>query len=81
LDSLYFSLITLTTVGYGDFSPTKPLAKIFTMVYILVGIGVLIVFIEKLARSMMEERQPRFRRASSPDDDDSGQDTSSSPER
>ena len=39
LDSLYFSVITLTTVGYGDFSPKTTPGKIFTMIYILVGLG------------------------------------------
>lgn len=56
LDSLYFSVITLTTIGYGDLSPTTPASKIFTMCYILVGIGVLVVFVEKLARHAIEGR-------------------------
>ena len=34
LDSLYFSVITLTTIGYGDFSPQTDLGKIFTLLYI-----------------------------------------------
>ena len=29
LGSLYFSVITLTTIGYGDFSPQTDLGKIF----------------------------------------------------
>lgn len=49
LDALYFSVITLTTVGYGDLSPHTPAGKIFTMVYILVGLGLISGFIFLLA--------------------------------
>lgn len=49
MDSLYFSVITLTTVGYGDFSPQTPGGKIFTMIDILVGLGLISGFVYLLA--------------------------------
>ena len=54
LDSLYFSVTTLTTVGYGDLSPSTPASKIFTMVYVLLGIGILVGFLERVARSALK---------------------------
>ena len=45
IDAAYFSVITLTTIGYGDFSPTTDLEKLFTIGYIIVGVGVILGFI------------------------------------
>ena len=44
-DSLYFSVITLSTVGYGDISPQTTGGKTFTMVYVIVGIGIILSFV------------------------------------
>ena len=35
INSLYFVVMTATTVGYGDVTPTMPLTKIITIVYAL----------------------------------------------
>jgi voltage-gated potassium channel len=45
LNSYYFSVVTLSTVGYGDLVPTTPFAKLFTTFYIFVGVGILTTFI------------------------------------
>ncbi len=59
-NALYFSVITLTTVEYGDFSPHTVLGKAFTMTYIILGIGILLAFIETIA-SRSRDDVPRIR--------------------
>jgi voltage-gated potassium channel Kch len=49
-NALYFSVITLTTVGYGDFTPHTAEGKAFTMIYIIVGVGIILGFINVVAR-------------------------------
>jgi voltage-gated potassium channel Kch len=65
LDSLYFSVVTLATVGYGDLHPTTDLGKAFTIVYILTGVGVLVVFASRVVNTMVDRRSEvvRERRA------------------
>lgn len=41
LDSLYFTLVLLTTIGYGDMTPSSPVSKIFASLFALGGIVVL----------------------------------------
>ena len=42
LDTIYFLTVTSTTVGYGDFFPESSLGKLFTCVYALIGITVVL---------------------------------------
>jgi voltage-gated potassium channel len=60
LDSLYFSVITLTTVGYGDFSPQTNMGKIFTMIYIFVGLGILFGFVDVIGEHIVSKRVERI---------------------
>ncbi len=36
LDSLYATVITITTVGYGDFAPRSPEGRLFAIVFTLI---------------------------------------------
>ena len=56
LDSLYFSVVTLATVGFGDLTPTTDLAKLFTVGYITVGIGIVAAFASELTKFRRAER-------------------------
>jgi voltage-gated potassium channel len=56
LDSIYFSVTTLTTVGFGDPAPATAAGKIFIMLYIFVGLGVIGGFINVLAKHTFARR-------------------------
>ena len=57
IDSLYFCVITLTTVGYGDISPTTNAGKILTMVYVVVGIGIFVALVSTVAHHLINAKK------------------------
>jgi voltage-gated potassium channel len=59
LDSFYFSVTTLTTVGFGDPAPATAAGKIFTILYIFVGLGVIGGFINVLAKHTFARQRRR----------------------
>ena len=59
VDALYFSVITLTTVGFGDLAPSSTASKLFTVAYILLGLGILVAFLSAVARNAVELRIER----------------------
>lgn len=56
IDSVYFSVVTLTTVGYGDLTPQTDGGKLFTIVYIILGIGMILGFINALYDHYKDQR-------------------------
>ena len=56
IQALYFSVVTLTTVGFGDFAPTSAGTQIFTIIYILTGLGVLVALLSSVAQQYISQK-------------------------
>ena len=54
--SLEVSVTTLTTVGLGDFAPTKTLGKLFTVIYIFAGLSLVLGFIDTVTKETFRSR-------------------------
>ena len=65
LDSLYFSVVTLTTVGLGDFAPKTDLGKVFTIFYVLAGISVILAFANAVLQGAAARERERLERRAS----------------
>ena len=55
--SAWWSIVTLTTVGYGDVYPITVLGKIFTFFVLIIGVGVVTVPAGLVATSLSKARE------------------------
>jgi voltage-gated potassium channel Kch len=56
IQALYFSVVTLTTIGYGDLHPTSAGTEIFTIIYILTGLGVFVALLASVADQYIKQK-------------------------
>jgi voltage-gated potassium channel len=57
LDSYFFTVVTLSTVGYGNLVPATVLGKIGTTVFIITGLGIFAAAIQHFAVITIKKRE------------------------
>src|SRR5437764_6038447 len=53
-DSLYVTVQTLTTVGYGDLTPRNGTGRLFAVVVMLIGVGGVALFVSTIVQSVVQ---------------------------
>jgi len=51
-DAFYFAIITLTTVGFGDYSPKTAAGRLLSCIALILGIGIISTHINKLMEAL-----------------------------
>lgn len=69
LDSVYFCVVALTTVGFGDPAPVTAAGKVFTIFYLIAGVALF-----ALAGTTIVQRSRAWARLEDLDDKSSRQD-------
>ncbi|RVU85678.1 two pore domain potassium channel family protein [Leucothrix sargassi] len=57
VDALYFSVMTMATIGYGDFVPTTDIGKIFTIIFTFLSVGVFISLNTKIVLITVNQKK------------------------
>lgn len=57
VDALYFTIVTIATVGYGDVTPVTTGGKIFAIFLIVIGIGSFVTLLTNLIEWFSQRRQ------------------------
>ena len=70
IESLYFSVATLTTVGYGDLYPTTDMSRLFTTGYLIIGVTVMLASLGEIGAYYMERRDNQISSFKGRDDSD-----------
>jgi len=57
VDALYFTVVTLCTIGYGDIVPDTIFTKLFTCVFVLVGFGFIDILLNGLVTYICDRQE------------------------
>lgn len=57
VDALYFTVVTMTTVGYGDLAPTTVAGKLFTSAFVFAGLAIVDLFLATAVNHIMDRQE------------------------
>ncbi|KAH7435310.1 hypothetical protein KP509_06G059200 [Ceratopteris richardii] len=57
VDAIYFCIVTLCTIGYGDIAPNTTFAKLFACVYVLVGFGFVDILLSGMVNQFLDSQE------------------------
>ncbi|MRR32582.1 two pore domain potassium channel family protein, partial [bacterium] len=61
LDAIYFSIVTVATVGYGDISPVTPGGKILALLIIFTGVSTFLAVAANATELFLSRRDDETR--------------------
>ncbi len=65
ISAFYFSVTTLTTVGYGDLAPSTDTSRLFTSIYVLAGVSLALMSLTVIGNDFLERQDKQIRKLKS----------------
>jgi len=60
-DALWWAVVTISTVGYGDFYPVTTVGRIIAVFVMLSGIGIFVLLVDSLSHRRMQRTESRLK--------------------
>lgn len=57
VDALYFCIVTMCTIGYGDITPNSTTTKLFSIMFVLVGFGFIDILLSGMVSYMLDVQE------------------------
>ena len=58
VDGIYFTVVSMLTIGFGDLTPRTPIMKVLTFPFVIIGIALLALVVTSIVR-LLEDRARR----------------------
>jgi len=62
IDSFYFAIVSITTVGYGDLVPRQEATRLFLIFYLPIGIGIALTVLASMGTKFLDAQRRRLER-------------------
>lgn len=63
VDALYFCIVTMCTIGYGDITPNSTATKMFSIMFVLVGFGFIDILLSGMVSYVLDLQESYLLRA------------------
>jgi len=62
-DALWWGIVTIATVGYGDYYPVTAIGRIIAIFMMLSGIGIFVLLVGSLSQRRLQRTESRFKKS------------------
>ncbi|XP_010559255.1 PREDICTED: two-pore potassium channel 3-like [Tarenaya hassleriana] len=69
VDALYFCIVTMCTIGYGDITPNSTATKLFSILFVLVGFGFIDIWLSGIVINVLDLQESYMLNAVKPGDE------------
>ncbi|KAI3697524.1 hypothetical protein L6452_30617 [Arctium lappa] len=63
VDALYFCIVTMCTIGYGDITPNSVVTKLFSILFVLVGFGFIDILLSGMVSYVLDLQENHLLRS------------------